>query len=156
LIKVYLSDERRGKMKLKEFLELFDAEEDEILDTEEVDIGDPLEKVKKNGLALDYVKEQTPEICIAAVEQNGNAIQFVKEQTPEICIAAVSQNGLALRFVKEQTPELCLAAVEQNGLALRYVKEKTPEICLAAVKENLTKCKRANPRNMFSCGKARW
>ena len=33
-------------------------------------------------------------------------MQFVKEQTPEICLAAVKQNIFALKFVKEQTPEI--------------------------------------------------
>jgi hypothetical protein len=45
-------------------------------------------------------------------------LQFVKEQTPEICIEAVKQIGYALEFVKEQTPEICLLAVKQNGMTL--------------------------------------
>ena len=31
------------------------------------------------------------------------AVEFVKEQTPEICMAAVKQDGWALQHVKEQT-----------------------------------------------------
>ena len=42
----------------------------------------------------------------------------MKEQTPEICLAAVNQNGMALVFVKEQTPEICLAAVREDGMIL--------------------------------------
>jgi hypothetical protein len=33
--------------------------------------------VKQTGLALLYVKEQTPEICLAAIEQNEEAIHLV-------------------------------------------------------------------------------
>jgi hypothetical protein len=33
--------------------------------------------VKQNGLALEYVKEQTPEICLEAVKQDGYALQYV-------------------------------------------------------------------------------
>ena len=88
------------------------------------------------GWALRFVKEQTPEICLAAVKQSGNAFQFVKEQTVDICLAAVKQNGLALQDVKEQTAEICLAAVQQNGCALQYVNEQTMKICLAAVQQN--------------------
>ena len=53
------------------------------------------------------------------------AFVYIKEQTPELCLAAVQQNGLALQFVKfkEQTPELCLAAVKQYRLALQFVKD---------------------------------
>lgn len=33
-----------------------------------------LKRVNKNGLALKFVEEQTPEICMAAIQQNRNAI----------------------------------------------------------------------------------
>ena len=99
-------------------------------------VGKELSAVRQNGRLLAYVKEQTPEICLAAVRQNGYLLSEVNEQTPEICLAAVRQNGLALAYVNEQTPEICLEAVRQDGFALRYVKEQTPEICLAAVHQN--------------------
>ena len=38
-----------------------------------------LEAVKKNGYALQYVKDQTEAICLEAVKQNGHALQFVNE-----------------------------------------------------------------------------
>ena len=60
-----------------------------------------LEAVKKNGYALMYVNEQTPEICLEAVKEDGYALQFVNEQTPDICLEAVKQEGDALQFVKE-------------------------------------------------------
>ena len=72
----------------------------------------------------------------SAVKQNGNALEYVKTQTPELCLEAVKQNGLALRYVKEQTPELCLEAVKQYGYALQYVKEQTFKICMEAVKQD--------------------
>ena len=62
--------------------------------------------------------------AMAAVKQNGYSLQYVKEQTPEICMAAVKQNGYSLQYVKEQTPEICMAAVKQNGDSLQYVKEQ--------------------------------
>ncbi|MBQ3421636.1 MAG: DUF4116 domain-containing protein, partial [Romboutsia sp.] len=94
-----------------------------------------LEAVKQNGYALQFVKEQTPEICLEAVKEGGWTFKYVKEQIPEICLEAVKKSGWALQLVKEQTPEICLEAVKQDGRALEYVKEQTPEICLAAVKE---------------------
>ena len=44
-----------------------------------------LEMVKKDGMRLEFVKNPTPEIRLAAVKQNGCALQYVKDQTPEIC-----------------------------------------------------------------------
>ena len=90
---------------------------------------DVLEKIQKDGWALRYVKEQTPELCLAAVQQNGFAVQFVKEQSIEICLAAVQQYGTALRYVREQTPEICLEA-----------KSKMEELCSGwKLKHNNTK-----------------
>ena len=39
-----------------------------------------LEAVKKDGYALQYVKEQTDTICLEAVKNNGYALQYVKEK----------------------------------------------------------------------------
>ena len=63
-------------------------------------------------------------------------IKICKNQTEEICLAAVHQNGYALYYVKDQTEEICLAAVQRNGYTLYYVKEQTEEICLTAVKKD--------------------
>lgn len=95
-----------------------------------------LDAVKRCGLALRYIENQTPELCSEAVRRTGIALKYVKEQTPELCLAAVKQNGNSILYVKDQTPEICLAAVKQNGHALLHVKEQTPEICLAAVKQD--------------------
>ena len=109
---------------------------------------DPLEKaeiqtpefcmdiVRKNAMAIKYVRNQTPEICLEAVNADPKTLEFVNNQTPEICLTAVTMTGFALMYVKEQTLEICLAAVRQQGLALQYVKEQTPEICMAAVQSN--------------------
>jgi len=74
-----------------------------------------LKAVKKNGVFLVFVKEQTEEICLEAVKQNGWVLKYVHEQTEKICLEAVKENGWALEYVKDQTPEICLEAVKQNG-----------------------------------------
>lgn len=93
-----------------------------------------LEDVRKNGDLLQFIKNQTDEICLAAVRNNGRALQYVTNQTNEICLAAVQETGFALQYVKNQTWEICLAAVQETGFALQYVTNQTDEICLAAVK----------------------
>ena len=50
-----------------------------------------LERVKRDGMELQFIEHQTPEICLAAVNRYGNALQYVKKQTPEICLAAVRE-----------------------------------------------------------------
>ena len=38
-----------------------------------------LEVVKRNWYALQYVKEQTPEMCLEAVKENWYALEYVDE-----------------------------------------------------------------------------
>jgi hypothetical protein len=100
-----------------------------------------LEAVKQEGLSLQYVKEQTPKICIAAVKQDGHSLKFVKNQTDTICLSAVKQDGHSIYYVKNKTEEICLEAVKQNGRALRYLEEQkyqTEKNCLTAVKQDRT------------------
>ena len=49
--------------------------------------------------------------------------QLEKDQTPEICLAAVKRDSEALTYVKDQTPEICLAAFEQNKESIQFVKD---------------------------------
>jgi hypothetical protein len=79
--------------------------------------------VKRDGLAIQYVRKQTPAICLAAVRQYGGALPYVRKQTEAICLAAVRECGQALRFVRNQTPAICLAAVKEDREALRYVMD---------------------------------
>ena len=80
-------------------------------------------------MALQYVNEQTHELCLEAVKQNGSALRFVKKQTPEICLAAVKQNG-ALQFVMEQTPEICLEAYRINKKVIPYFNVEMLELLI--------------------------
>ena len=91
--------------------------------------------VKYDGMTLEAIQDQTPELCMAAVLQDGYAVSLVKDQTPELCMAAVQQYGDALQYVDDQTSEICMAAVLQNEDSLQYVKKQTPEICMAAVEQ---------------------
>jgi len=78
------------------------------------------------------------------VSQNGYALRYVKEQSEEICKAAVSQHGDALRYVKEQSEEICKAAVSQNGDAWRYFSKK--------IYSKLKVIKTAKKKVCCSCG----
>ncbi len=60
-------------------------------------------------------------------------MQYVQNQTEDICTEAVRQNGYALNFVKIQTENICLAAVEENKSALQYVENKTDKIYLHVI-----------------------
>ena len=69
------------------------------------------------------------------VEERPSNLEFVlpKDQTEEICLAAVEESKHALRYVHNQTVEICLAAVKKNSFAYQYVNkdifEPEEEIC---------------------------
>ncbi len=73
-----------------------------------------LREVKRNGLLLRWVKEQTPEICMAAVKQNGKALQWVKEQTPGLCAAAMLVSPNAEKYAKWK-PVYKESEADENG-----------------------------------------
>ena len=103
-----------------------------------------LEKVKKNGCALEYVPTElhTAELCLAAVKQDCWALEHVplELRTVKLCLAAVKKNSWVLKHVplEHRTAELCFAAVKQDGCALEHVplERRTAELCFAAVKQN--------------------
>jgi len=51
-------------------------------------------------------------------------LKYVKNQTEEICLAAVKQNGEALKYVKNPTEEICLTTLNQNIEAIKYIDIK--------------------------------
>ena len=56
------------------------------------------------------------------------ALQYIQNQTDEICKYAIRGSAMALQFVRCQTDELCRMAVQQNGFALQYVENQTVDI----------------------------
>ena len=78
--------------------------------------------INKNGVNLQYIKEQSEEMCKLAVCQNGYALQYVIVQTEEICKLAICKNGDALQFVNDQTKEICDFAVSHDARARRYIR----------------------------------
>lgn len=94
------------------------------------------EAVKRYGMYLSYIDNPTEEVCRLAVKQDGLALQFVKKQTDEICALAVQQTGQALSYVKNQTEGICKLAVAKYGYGLEHVKVQTEEICKLAVSQN--------------------
>jgi len=83
-----------------------------------------LKAVQQEGYALQYVNNQTDQVCLAAVQENGNALQYVNNQTEELCLSAVQENSYALQYVNNnnQTENVCLAAIQKNSDAIKYIR----------------------------------
>ena len=61
-------------MNLKQFLKEVKGKESDIVN---IPANEALEAVKQDGYALQYVKDQTKDICLEAVKRNSNALQFI-------------------------------------------------------------------------------
>jgi len=104
-----------------------DTDSDEVIKVDEL---------KKNGMLLKYILEQTEELCLIAVKQNSNAIIHVKKPTEAIMLATVKQNGMAIKYIKDPSDKICEIALIQNPLVLQYIKYQTIKMIKIACKKN--------------------
>ena len=100
----------------------------------------------KNGLALQYIKQQTLELCVIGINQNIDALQYINSefQTYAFARTAVQINGQALKYITNQTEDLCILAVQHFGKALVYVKTQTMQICMEAIQQNYSALEHVN------------
>lgn len=81
-----------------------------------------LDMIRNNGLLLEYLTEQTEELCELAILSNWMSLRFVINQTERLCILAIQQDLRALYSVNNKTPNICQAVLSVNGLMLHHVK----------------------------------
>lgn len=95
--------------------------------------------VKLDGTNIQYVQDQTRELCLEAVRPQDDlmihALVHIRNQTPEICLASVLHWSESIQAVRNITPELCLAAVRNYPGAIQHI-EQTHDLCLRAVQLN--------------------
>lgn len=80
------------------------------------------EKLKVNGLALQWMKDPTENHCLLAVRQNGMALSSVPKtyRTLAICLAAMSQNDFVYRRELTQAERMrCLDYLKQHPERLK-------------------------------------
>jgi hypothetical protein len=91
--------------------------------------------IKPNDLRLDAEFQMEGNLK-NVIAKYPNQLEYVKNQTRDICQLAVSIDPFAIQHVTDQSEELCLLAVQQNGMSLRYILHPTPLICLEAITNN--------------------
>jgi len=68
------------------------------------------------------------------------ALESIKHQTEENCLAAVKKNGLELKYVKEQSKKICLAAINENPEAIQFVKYRSDVYDWSSIHEGIRQC----------------
>lgn len=72
-----------------------------------------LDRVRKDGLELRYIDDQTEEMCLIAVRQNGYSLRCVRNKTLDICLEAIKENPKAIRFVtNREMKKICQKFLE--------------------------------------------
>lgn len=74
-----------------------------------------LKKTYREGL------EQPLEMCLNAVQFDGFLLQYIKNQTPEICITALTQNYKAFSLVEIKMIPLIMKFIAENNKLYNYV-----------------------------------
>lgn len=61
-----------------------------------------------------FVKTKNMEISKEAIMKNPYLLEYVDDQTYDLCLFAIKLDGKAIKYVKNQTKELCMLAIK-NG-----------------------------------------
>ena len=123
-----------------------------------IDIELSKQILSSNGTLLEFVDEQTDELCEIACKNNinsytfiknksyelnkkllnidGRILQFIDNQTDELCEIACKNNINAYKFIKNKSDELNLKMLNINGLLLQFISIQNDRICIIAIKQN--------------------
>ena len=80
-------------------------------------------------MVLEYVKDQTEYICLAAISQSGSSLRYVRNQTEASCIAAVKRDQANLKYVEKYYESVASLISDPDYLALAE-KNQEDEIIL--------------------------
>ena len=72
------------------------------------------------------LENRVHELECMLVHQNGSNIQFIENQTPELCEIAIESDPMSIRFIQEQniTHRLCIKAIRLNPDCIQHIHIK--------------------------------
>lgn len=82
-----------------------------------MDIEEQKKFVKQKPENIQYIKNPSEEVCLAAVKTNGYALKYVQNQTDKVCIEAIKNYCFATDFVKIMTPTIREFLESNSGLS---------------------------------------
>jgi hypothetical protein len=87
-----------------------------------------LAAVRKNGYAIDHIKNPSEAVQLAAVRRNISAIQYIKNPTEAVQLDAVQRLARVIEYIENPTEAVQLAAVRQDGRAIQFITNPTPKV----------------------------
>lgn len=99
---------------------------------------DYIKVIKKDWRNIQFIENQTIDLCELAIRTSAQAIRFIKNKTDELCLLAVKMSPETIEFVENQTDEICFAFIEgiDDEEDFHYwIKKPTPEMYEALYKK---------------------
>jgi hypothetical protein len=94
-----------------------------------------VEAIKRNPIALIFVKKQKKELCDLAVRRYPPLISIVKKQTHTQAEIAIKYDTALTKWIRVMDIDLWLLAVKKNPKCLQYAYAQTPEMCFHALRD---------------------
>jgi hypothetical protein len=94
-----------------------------------------IQNLQNNGLLLQYIKYQTPEIVDCALNNDIKSFPYAKIYSQQNCLLAVAYNGEYIKYILNPTEEICERAINNNCSVLNLIKNQSDNICIKAVKK---------------------
>jgi hypothetical protein len=92
---------------------------------------------ERGPYAIQYIKNPSEKVQLAAVEKNARAIQYIKNPTEKVQLVAVKKDPYVIGYIKNPSEKVQLAAVKKDPLVIiLHIKNPTEKVQLAAVKLN--------------------
>jgi hypothetical protein len=89
---------------------------------------------------IELMKKMIASQNMALVHADSSNIQYIQDQTPEMCMLAVKRDSSNIQYIQDQTPEMCMLAVKRDSSNIKYVKNQTPEL-IEEVEKDKTRLK---------------
>ena len=98
--------------------------------------GVQLETVRKDGFAIEYIKNPSKEVQLTAVREDGYAIRYIDNPSEEVQLEAIRKDGYAIQFIDNPSEQVQLEAIRQNGLAIEFIDNPTEQVQLEAARQD--------------------
>jgi len=105
---------------------------------EKLSNSDLLKIVAVTARAMQYIKNPSEQLQLAAVKQNGYIIEYIKNPSEKVQLEAVKQNAYAIFYIKNPSEKMQLLSFNQDPDNFYLIKRPCKKLLdLMAIREVL-------------------
>ena len=102
-------------------------------DGKSADFETQINVIKKLPWAIEFVKNPSESLQLAAVKLQGNTLQFFTNSSEKVKNTAIKTNGWAIKYIKKPTEAMKELAIKKQPNTLKYIKNASEYLQLLAV-----------------------